>query len=212
MSIFEGKKVIIFDFDGVILDSMPVRDFGFRQVLSNYPTDKVEALIKYHRENGGLSRFNKIKYFYNSILQSDIDEQTLKSYTDEFSILMKNELCKKVYLIEDCISFIKSNYEKYKMFIASGSEQNELRYLCEELDLTKYFEGIYGSPTHKNELVKNIIDLNSYERNHYVLIGDSINDLEAAEENDIEFLAYNNSELVSLTDDYIESFSLLNIS
>ena len=29
------KKTILWDFDGVILDSMEVRDFGFREIFKN---------------------------------------------------------------------------------------------------------------------------------------------------------------------------------
>ena len=37
-------KTIIFDFDGVILDSSKVRDYGFRKIFEKYPKEK--ELIK----------------------------------------------------------------------------------------------------------------------------------------------------------------------
>ena len=46
-------KVIFWDFDGVILDSMVVRDAGFREIFKRYDTNKVNKLISYHRENCG---------------------------------------------------------------------------------------------------------------------------------------------------------------
>ena len=68
-------KVILFDFDGVILDSMPIRDYGFRKIFEKYPDELVENFIKYHRKNGGLSRFHKIEYFYKTLLKKDISEK-----------------------------------------------------------------------------------------------------------------------------------------
>ena len=49
-------KNILWDFDGVILDSMQVRDYGFRKIFEEHSHEQVEKLIKYHRTNGGWSR------------------------------------------------------------------------------------------------------------------------------------------------------------
>ncbi len=57
-------KNILWDFDGVILDSMPIREYGFRKIFENYDISLVDKLINYHKRNGGLSRYVKIKYFY----------------------------------------------------------------------------------------------------------------------------------------------------
>ena len=59
----------------VILDSMPVRDLGFRKVLEKFNKVDVDKLIKFHNINGGLSRFVKIKYFFNDILKTEISEK-----------------------------------------------------------------------------------------------------------------------------------------
>ena len=57
-------KNIFWDFDGVIIDSMPIREFGFRRIFKDFNKEKVELLTDFHRENGGLSRFFKIRYFF----------------------------------------------------------------------------------------------------------------------------------------------------
>ena len=38
----------------------------------------------------------------------------------------------------------------------SGSDENELRYLCKELNISDFFKSISGSPTPKNILVERI--------------------------------------------------------
>lgn len=199
------KKVIFFDFDGVILDSMPIRDFGFRKILETYPKDLVEKLIEYHQYNAGLSRFHKIKYFYTHFLNKTISEEKLNEYTTTFTRIMKEKLISKEYLINETVSFIKNNYDKFTFHIVSGSEQNELRYLCEQLELTQYFKSIHGSPTDKNILVQDIINHSDYKAEECLLIGDSINDYEAAVHNNIEFYGFNNKDLKS-KDKYITSF------
>ena len=199
-------KNILWDFDGVILDSMPIRDYGFRKVFESYPEELVEEFIKYHRLNGGLSRFHKIKYFYNTLLSKDISKEQIQEYADKFTIIMKEQLINKKYLIQDSVDFIKSNHKNYNFHIVSGSEHHELNYLCEKLDLAECFLSINGSPTPKNDLVKNLLEQEQYNKEETILIGDSINDYDAAIINGISFYGFNNEELREKSVIYLESY------
>ncbi len=197
---------IIFDFDGVILDSMPVRDFGFREIFKEYDKRLVEALIEFNNVNGGLSRFVKIKYFYEELLNRTISNEKIDYLANEFSKIMRSELTKEKYLIKESLFFIEENYKNYNFHIASGSEHNELNFLCEKLGLKEYFWTINGSPTHKNDIVSKILKDNSYLKDETILIGDSINDYEAAKINDIKFYGYNNLDLEPKSDIYLNDF------
>ncbi len=203
-------KNILWDFDGVILDSMPIRDYGFTKIFESYPEELLEEFIKYHRLNGGLSRFHKIKYFYNILLNKEIIEEQILEYADKFTIIMKEQLTNKKYLIQDSVDFIKLNHKNYNFHIVSGSEHNELNYLCEKLDLTEYFLSINGSPTPKNDLVKNLLEKEQYRKEETILIGDSINDYEASIVNDISFYGFNNEELRKKSKIYVDCFKKAN--
>lgn len=196
-------KNILWDFDGVILDSMPTREYGFRNIFSGFDKNLVDKLIIYHNENGGLSRFNKIKYFYNELLNQKISESEINLYADKFSQIMRKELIHKKYLIEDSVNFIIANYKKYKFHIVSGSEHAELNHLCKGLSLSQYFISIYGSPTHKNKLVCNLLKKENYCTSETILIGDSINDYNAATINGINFYGYNNKDLIKISTQYL---------
>ncbi len=199
-------KNILFDFDGVILDSMSVREEGFRKILENYDQQLVEKLIAFHNENGGLSRYVKIRYFFEKLLNSYITDDEINLMAENFSVIMKKELINKERLIPETVNFIKNNYKNYKLHIVSGSDGNELRFLCKELDIAKYFISIHGSPTHKNNLVDNVMSNNSYILNETILIGDSINDYEAASINNLNFYGFNNLDLKKVSNYYIEKY------
>ncbi len=201
--------VIIFDFDGVILESMEFRTNGFSRIFENYSKEKVEELTKYHNENGGLSRFHKIRYFYENILDKEITQNQIDSYVNKFSDLMRKELVKEKYRINDSIEFISKIYSGKKLYIASGSEEVELNYLCKEHNIDNMFLEIYGSPKHKNDIVKYIIETNNYDVDKVCIIGDSKNDLEAAEINKITFFGYNNKALKQAHKNYYENLSSL---
>jgi len=200
-------KNILWDFDGVILDSMPIRDFGFREIVKEHSTKVVEEFIKYHQYNAGLSRFVKIKYFYNELLNQEISEFEIQMLADKFSDIMKKELIDKKYLIKESIEFIQKNYRQYNCHIVSGSEEKELGFLCDKLDLSPYFISIHGSPTAKNDLVKNLLNDYGYLEKESILIGDSINDYNAAVLNGLDFYGFNNRVLQKHSKVYIESFT-----
>lgn len=188
-------KNILWDFDGVILDSMPVRDEGFSFIFNNYPSDLVAKLLSFHRENGGLSRFVKIKYFYNQILQKPITQEKIDDYASKFSEIMLAKLANRELLIEDSVRFIKKNSRNFNFHIVSGSEQKELRQLAKSLNIENYFLTINGSPTPKKDLVSSILKEHNYRKPETCLIGDSINDYDAAAVNEIQFIGYNNISL-----------------
>ena len=198
-------KVILWDFDGVIVESNKVRESGFRKVLEHFPESKIEELIKFHNLNGGLSRYVKFRYFYEEICKSSKKKKKIQHLADLFSEIMLKKLGSKEYLINDTVKFIESNSNSIEMNIVSGSDQNELRILCSRLDLDKNFKSICGSPTPKNTLVADYLKDSKFKKEEICLIGDSMNDYEAATVNGIDFYGYNNVELEYLGR-YIKSF------
>lgn len=188
-------KVIFWDFDGVLMDSNSIRDLGFEKVLSDFPSDQVIKLLEFHRANGGLSRYVKFRYFFEKIRGEEISEDEIDSWALRFSDVVINLLLNPDLLIKDTIDFVRNNQGKYKMHITSGSDENELRFICHELGIYHMFDSIHGSPKAKKDLVKQLIDTHHYNNDECVLIGDSINDYHAAIANNIDFITYNNIDL-----------------
>lgn len=173
-------KVIFWDFDGVLMDSNAVRDAGFEQVLSEFPKEQVDQLLAFHQANGGLSRYVKFRYFFEEIRKEAITDEEILIWAERFSLIMKELLVNPELLIEETMNFVKENQRKYLMHITSGSDQNELRYLCQSMGIDHLFTSIHGSPKPKKEWVKELIEMNEYIKEECILIGDSVNDWEAA--------------------------------
>ncbi|MCC5921009.1 MAG: HAD-IA family hydrolase [Cyclobacteriaceae bacterium] len=193
------KKVIFWDFDGVILNSNAIRDQGFEAVLKGFPKEEVDQLIQFHQSNGGLSRYVKFRYFFEEIRKVSITDDQVAEWAAKFSAIMLAQLKDPNLLIQETVSFIKTMGHNHRMFIVSGSDQTELRTLCEFHGLSPFFERIHGSPTPKKEWVHAILEEEQLDSQECVLIGDSINDYEAANVNGIDFMAYNNEELEEKT-------------
>lgn len=200
------RKTVLWDFDGVILDSMKVRDWGFEEIFKDFDQESIDKLLAYHRINGGLSRYVKIRYFFEELVGQPITDEAVLGYAQKFSVLMRKELTNPKNLIVDSVEFIKSNYKKYNFHIVSGSDQEELRFLNKELGIDQYFISIHGSPTPKKQLVATLLKKYDYSLVKTCLIGDSINDYEAAIENCIKFYGFNNLKLKKINNNYISSF------
>lgn len=202
-------EVIIWDFDGVIVESNHIREKGFREVLSGFPEQDVIKLLEFHNQNGGLSRYVKFRYFFEKIRKERISGEEVQEYAQHFSTIMLNLMTNPDILITDTKRFIQNNYSKYNFHIASGSDQNELNHLCQALDIAQYFITIEGSPTPKIEIVKNLLDKYQYAKSNTLLIGDAINDWDAARHNGISFKGFNNEALRNEGAVYLDSFDHL---
>jgi HAD superfamily hydrolase (TIGR01549 family) len=207
MTSFTEIKTIFWDFDGVIMDSMPIRDQGFLEVLKDYPKDQVNQLLAYHKANGGLSRYVKFRYLFEHIRKENVSDGKVQELADSFSYIMLEKLKNPDFLINQTVEFIRSEHQKYRMYIVSGSDQAELREICKSVGIEQYFQGIYGSPTPKNQLVQNLIQNENIKSSASILIGDSINDYEAAKVNGIRFYGFNNPSLLTVSRDYITKFT-----
>jgi len=203
-AILNKYKILLWDFDGVIMDSNPVRTYGFEEVLKGYPAEQLNELISYHKQNGGLPRYDKFRYFFEKIRDEQVSDAEIARLSARFSEIMLNKLMDRSLLIPDSVNFIKANYKKFIMHIVSGSDQTELRKVCDYLDLTQYFVSIVGSPVLKPVLTKQILKTYNYNKYEVAFIGDSVNDYTAAVENGIDFYGYNNKRLLNLSKLYIK--------
>lgn len=200
-------KQLIFDFDGVILDSNAVKTAGFRHVLRAYSEQEWQAFRTFHEANGGLPRYDKFRYFFSEIIAVPVDEAEVMRLSTEFSTHMKQELTNKAYIIGEALEFLRAYAGKLPMHVASGTDEQELQYLCEKLDLAQYFTSIHGSPTLKPNNVAKILATYRYNPDETALVGDSYNDFEAAQANGLVFMGYNNPALAEISGTkYLQKF------
>lgn len=202
----DNIQVIFWDFDGVLMNSNQIRDLGFEEVLEEFPRAQVDRLLDFHRKNGGLSRYVKFRHFFERIRDEEINDDELNEWAGKFSAIMMRLLTDSSLLIDETLNFVRREYGSYQMHIVSGSDQTELREICRHLQIDKYFATINGSPTPKTILVEQLIKSHGYSPDHCILIGDSINDFEAANDNDVLFCGYGNDEIKSFSNARI-SFS-----
>jgi phosphoglycolate phosphatase-like HAD superfamily hydrolase len=198
---------ILWDFDGVILDSNTVKRAAFGRLLEQHEPAAVDALLRYHDANGGLSRYHKIRYFFTGILGRPIADSEVDRLAGRFSDLVKDELRQPRYVITESVRFIRRHHRRYNFHVVSGADEAELQELCHAHHIAGCFRSIHGSPTPKVDNVRVLLERRAYRPVETILIGDSVNDLDAARENGVLFLGYNNPQLRGLPGTrYVEAF------
>ncbi len=61
-------STLVFDCDGVVLDSNRVKTEAFRIAAGLWGAEPASALVAYHVANGGISRYVKFAHFLDQIL------------------------------------------------------------------------------------------------------------------------------------------------
>ena len=180
-------NTIIFDCDGVILNSNFQKIEAYRNTAISYGASKIQAedLVSYHVSLTGISRNIKFKYFLKEIMGEHVTDSSMKKLVDNLNIevitLLKN--CEVASGIEK----LKSHTKKSTWMVASGGDQEELRFLFKEKGIASFFEGgIYGSPSSKHQIVEEKMKDKNFLPT--LFLGDSLYDIQTAQKYKLDFI------------------------
>lgn len=186
-------KSIIFDFDGVILESVNTKAEAFAELYKEFGENIVRNVTDHHLANGGVNRYDKIKYYHKEFLGIELSKNQIDSLAFKFSNIVFDKT-KNTDYVPGAFEFISKYYASYNLFVSSATPEIELREILRLKGIYKFFQKIYGYPLSKIEHIKNILAENGYHNNEVIYIGDSDSDKIAANENKIIFVArINNS-------------------
>ena len=177
-------KAIIFDFDGVIAESVNVKTEAFSKMYAKYGSDIAKKVVEHHLSHGGISRFEKFKFYHKEYFGIELTNQQLQELANQFSELVVQKVIAAPY-VPGALEFIQNNYKYYDLFISSGTPEDEIIEIMTEKKIDIYFNSIHGSPGEKTDHVKNIISQKDYGKDEIIFIGDADTDILAAKENDI---------------------------
>ncbi len=181
-------NLFIFDCDGVILDSNSIKTKAFEETLNSFPDKSVKKLIDYHLKNGGISRFRKFEKFFNDFYSSDNKENEIDESIRKFSMIVKSKLldCDFVPGSIEYIKFLYSN--KKRIYINSGSDEQELNEIFTKRNIEYLFHGIKGSPRNKEQNMEIILRTEKADKTKTIFFGDSNSDYQASKKFGVDFV------------------------
>ncbi len=181
-------KSFFFDFDGVIIDSVNIKTRAFGELFKDYGEDVVGKVVDYHLNNGGVSRYEKFKYYYKNILNKEITPEIINDLDKRYSRLVVEKVVEAPF-IKGAMDFIKKiNQSGRDCFIISATPKKEIEDITMSRQIDKYFKEIVGSPRTKKENLKYLLDKYDIDFEKAIYFGDARSDYEAAEEENIDFI------------------------
>lgn len=173
-------KCLVFDCDGVLLDSVPVKTRAFARLAEPYGKEAMDRFVMYHTVHGGVSRYRKFDWFFREVLGREIAPAESKAWGDKFVEYALDEV-RKCEMIPGALATLQAWQGKLPMYVCSGAPREELETILKERGLAHYFEGIYGSPPAKGELLKEIIRSQpELIADETLMVGDAITDVDAS--------------------------------
>jgi phosphoglycolate phosphatase-like HAD superfamily hydrolase len=179
---------IIFDFDGVILDSTPLKHQAFFKLYANEDPAKLKEMAQYDRVHGGVTRRVKIAYFEKHLFGRTGDPESVEKLAMRYRDLVFDAVmaCR---FVPGAQELLEKGHGKIDMHLVSGTPVDELGVIVEGRGLSKYFSSIQGGPVLKPEAFANIMHKHGYEPARTLAVGDAMTEYDVALSLGIPFLA-----------------------
>jgi phosphoglycolate phosphatase-like HAD superfamily hydrolase len=187
--VLSSLRVIIFDFDGVVVESNDVKTRAFEKVFAHFP-EHAEAMMEFHHAHVSLTRFAKFDHLAQ--LLGRADDLALKSQiaTDFSNQVFAGMLT--VPLVPGAEIFLRYAKTRFPLYLASVTPEPELNSILFQRGLAHWFEGVYGCPPWtKSDAIRDVLLKKSVKPGEALLIGDSAGDQRAALETGVCFMARN---------------------
>ncbi len=175
-------SLLALDCDGVIVDSMDVKTEAMRRVGEAFGRELCDRLVMFHQIEGGISRFEKFRWLIREAYGREITDAEMADLSARFVSALDNALehCAFVPGLED---LLEDWHARVPIVVCSGAPQQELEALLRAKGIARYFTRIGGYPPAKTTLLGDILRETGVAGASAVMVGDTITDARAAEEN-----------------------------
>lgn len=180
-----NHRLFLFDFDGVILESVDARNKAFLALFDDYCEAICRQVLALHLSSPGIDRYEKIRRCYGEILHMAPSDDELERRVERFGSLAKVRVMAspKVSGLDGFMQALKPQ----RCYLVSIARQDEVQEILEGRHLSSWFAGIYGGPTNKVENISTIIERESVAAQEAVFIGDKTSDYDAAKITGVNF-------------------------
>ncbi len=173
-------ELIVFDCDGVLLDSMPAKIQAFRDWVPEKHASHREAFMEVVMAGFGRSRTHHVRTFYAEILGQDVSEDFLVQEVARFTEICE-PLCASAPWRTGSIEFVRACREAgIPRYVLSGTPQQALDDMLAAAGGAELFDVIIGSPPAKPESLSRILEETGVAAERTVFVGDANADQEAA--------------------------------
>lgn len=172
--------LIVFDCDGVLLDTMPAKIEAFRAWVPAAHAELREAFMEAVMHGFGKSRRTHIEHFYTRIVGAPLDSDSLDREVARFAEICE-PMCASASWRTGSREFVDACLNAgVRRYVLSGTPQAPLEAMLASTGASDLFEVIIGSPPAKPESMERILAETDTPAHRTVFIGDANADQEAA--------------------------------
>ncbi|WP_199489417.1 glycosyltransferase [Pseudotabrizicola alkalilacus] len=179
-------QTLIFDCDGVILDSNRIKSEAFRTAALPYGDAAANALVSWHVANGGISRYQKFAHFLSEIVPAGLPGPDLETLLARYAEAVRDGLARCA--VAPGLAALRARTQAARWLIVSGGDQAELRDVFAARGLADLFDGgIFGSPDNKDQILSRELTSGNIT-GPALFLGDSTYDHRAAHAAGLDFV------------------------
>jgi phosphoglycolate phosphatase-like HAD superfamily hydrolase len=176
-------KVIVFDFDGTLIDSNQLKyDAFFELFPPDDPHKKIviEVLHKYVEE----SRYVILREILNRIDSKRANEYDLdykvQELADKYNKIVVGgvKCCREIPGAGKALEYLS---KKYKLYLSSTTPEEDLKVIVKQRGWDSYFQDISGYPKRKSGTLVGIIDREGISTDEALVVGDGESDRVSSE-------------------------------
>jgi phosphoglycolate phosphatase-like HAD superfamily hydrolase len=182
-----GIRAVVFDFDGVILESGSIKTEAFLELFADYPEHQ-EAVLAFHLANLGVSRYVKFQYVVEELLRRPYTNQDQETLGAAFAALVLDKVLNCPF-VPGAQETLQALCGRLPAFVASGTPHEELVLVVAERGLQPFFAEVWGSPHKKSDILADVRQRYGWGADEVLMVGDGLSDYQAAQIAGARFLA-----------------------
>lgn len=186
MSIISGKKVIFWDFDGVIKETIDIKADAFVSLFADRGSEIMRRVKEHHEANGGMSRYQKFSIYLEWCGEIPTEQQ-IKDLSNDFSALVFEGVINAQWVAGAQEYLVQNPYDQV-FILVSATPAEELLSIIARIGFQDVFRSIFGAPVAKRDAIAEVLAEMNINKEHAVMIGDATADYNAALENGIAFV------------------------
>lgn len=179
-------KLLFWDFDGVIKESVQVKTDAFVKLFLPYGAAIAERVRNHHEANGGMSRFEKFPKYLEWAGEA-VTPQKVVEYCQRFSRLALQGVIDAPW-VPGAEAILRGNPRRQEFILVTATPQDEIEVILSAINLRSCFSEIFGAPLSKKEAIRLSLDSRKLDASECLMIGDAKADYDAARANNVPFL------------------------
>lgn len=200
-------KLIVFDFDGTLVDSNPVKfrafDACFSEFLDDYP-----QIRDYCHGHHHTPRWVKFRTVYEDILKKPYTKDVKNRLLARFAEATTQPVIDAPE-IRGAASFLAQASKLKRTALLSGTPHEHLMIILDGKGWCPYFNIIQGAPVKKSNWIRKLKEDLRLSRDQLVFLGDTPEDAQSAVEADCPFIVVGNGALARHGTAFVNDFTEL---